>query len=327
MTDNPTRDSRGFRIGAVARLTGISPDALRVWERRYQVISPERSASGTRLYSEQDVERLRLIKRLVDAGQAIGTVGTLELRQLRARITHLEGTEGAAAPSQPVRLLLAGPTLAQRLAAAAGAEDPARLRLVGTLDGLAALEHVDVQTDVLMVECATLDEQSAQQLRRVRRLSGARLLLVVYGFAPREALAAVEAEGAIVLRFPVNWEAIRHYCIPEPAVAPPRLRTPQPGTTAPITEPPPARRFDDAQLARAAMIDTAVRCECPHHLADLIIALGRFERYSAECESRNDRDAALHAYLHHTTAQARSVMEGALAHLLETEGLDVDPPA
>ena len=42
--------TKGFRIGAVARLTGISPDTLRVWERRYQVTEPQRSASGTRLY-------------------------------------------------------------------------------------------------------------------------------------------------------------------------------------------------------------------------------------------------------------------------------------
>jgi len=325
MTDLST-ETKGFRIGAVARLTGISPDALRAWERRYQVISPQRSPSGTRLYSEQDIARLRLIKRLVDAGQAIGTVASLSLAELQTRGSQLEGVETALPPDQATRLILAGPTLPLRLAAAANAEDPTQLQVIGSFDGLDALEQTDLQADVLLIECPTLDDRSAQRLRRVRRLSGARRLLVVYGFAPREALAAVEAEGAVLLRFPVGWEAVRQHCLPDKPADVSRPGRPMQDRDAGIATALPARRFDDGQLARAGMISTAIKCECPHHLADLIIALGRFERYSAECENRNEQDAELHAYLHGTTARARSLMEEALAQLLEMEGLDVGEP-
>ena len=41
--------STGYRIGAVAKLTGISPDALRVWERRYAVVKTGGTSSGGRL--------------------------------------------------------------------------------------------------------------------------------------------------------------------------------------------------------------------------------------------------------------------------------------
>lgn len=317
-----TADPKGFRIGAVARLTGISPDALRVWERRYRVITPQRSPSGTRLYSEQDVERLRLIKRLVDAGQAIGTVAKLAMDELQARVREL-AIGGVSMPSRPVRLLLAGPTLPVRLAAAEAGE---LLRVVGTFQDLAALERTDIPTDVLLVECPTLDEHSSHRLRRARRLTGARQLLVVYGFAPKDVVATVEAEGATLLRFPVNWETVRRYCLGAQAEAANRGDWQEADMTAVIGAPIPARRFDDAQLARAGMITTSIQCECPHHLADLIIALSRFERYSAQCEARNEQDAALHAYLHGATARARAVMEGALAQLLDMEGLDVGEP-
>ena len=62
------------------------------------------------------------------------------------------------------------------------------------------------------------------------------------------------------------------------------------------------------------------------HLARLIDRLLNFEHYSAECESRNAEDAALHGYLHNITAQARHLMERALARVVELENLDPENP-
>ena len=72
-------ETTGYKIGAVARLTGISPDTLRIWERRYDVVTPERTSTGDRLYSSEDITRLQLIKRLVDSGNGIGSVASLPL--------------------------------------------------------------------------------------------------------------------------------------------------------------------------------------------------------------------------------------------------------
>lgn len=55
-------------ITAVARETGLSPDTLRVWERRYGFPKPLRNSSGRRGYPQEQIDRLRQIKRLVDAG-------------------------------------------------------------------------------------------------------------------------------------------------------------------------------------------------------------------------------------------------------------------
>ena len=72
-----------YPIGVAARLTGIQVETLRVWERRYGVIGPQVSASGRRLYAAEDLERLRLIKQLVDSGHPISSVASVPSEKLR----------------------------------------------------------------------------------------------------------------------------------------------------------------------------------------------------------------------------------------------------
>ncbi|HET9425176.1 MAG TPA: MerR family transcriptional regulator [Gemmatimonadaceae bacterium] len=83
---NPAEDGTDSRysIGVVTRRTGLSPDVLRVWERRYAVVAPTRSAGGQRLYSASDIEKLRLLRRLVEGGHRIASVARLDLDTLAA---------------------------------------------------------------------------------------------------------------------------------------------------------------------------------------------------------------------------------------------------
>lgn len=66
-----------------------------------------------------------------------------------------------------------------------------------------------------------------------------------------------------------------------------------------------------------------VACECPKHLAELITLLGQFETYSADCESRQPADVALHAYLYRIAGHARAMMEEALATVAIAEGVSL----
>ena len=61
-----------YNIAAVERDTGLSKDVLRMWERRYGFPRPERDGNGERLYPSEQVDRLRLIKRLLDQGHRPG---------------------------------------------------------------------------------------------------------------------------------------------------------------------------------------------------------------------------------------------------------------
>ena len=70
-------------IAAVERDTGLSKDTLRIWERRYGFPEPARDASGERSYPVDQLEKLRVLKRLLDAGHRPGRVITLPLQTLQ----------------------------------------------------------------------------------------------------------------------------------------------------------------------------------------------------------------------------------------------------
>ncbi len=69
-------------VRLTALRTGLTPHILRAWERRYQVVTPARSDGGQRLYSDLDVERLRLLRGLSDRGHNIGTLAKIPLADL-----------------------------------------------------------------------------------------------------------------------------------------------------------------------------------------------------------------------------------------------------
>lgn len=82
-----------FPIRIAARRAGVSVDALRAWERRYQAVSPARTVGEQRLYSEADVERLALLRELTDAGHSISAIAGVsndELRRLRSTMTDAD---------------------------------------------------------------------------------------------------------------------------------------------------------------------------------------------------------------------------------------------
>jgi DNA-binding transcriptional MerR regulator len=71
---------------------------LRAWERRYHVVGPSRSDGGQRLYSDDDVRRLTLLRRAVEEGRAISSVAGLSLEEL-ARLVQEDESERRLAPS------------------------------------------------------------------------------------------------------------------------------------------------------------------------------------------------------------------------------------
>lgn len=78
MTSSEKRKTAIHPIGVVAERAGVSPDVVRAWERRYGVVEPERDASGRRVYTQSDIDRLVLLARATEGGRSIGQVANLE---------------------------------------------------------------------------------------------------------------------------------------------------------------------------------------------------------------------------------------------------------
>lgn len=77
-------------IGLVSRRTGLKPDVIRAWERRYQAIAPSRTGTNRRFYSDEEVERLTLLRRATLAGRQIGQVCHLTTEQLKQLVAEDE---------------------------------------------------------------------------------------------------------------------------------------------------------------------------------------------------------------------------------------------
>jgi MerR family transcriptional regulator, light-induced transcriptional regulator len=301
----PARDPAPdrYRIGAVARLTGIALPTLRVWERRYQAVSPQRTPKWGRVYSREDIARLSLLRAAVDAGHAIGTVAALSNEALERRLAEAPMLRA----SQTCRIAAAGPKLPQQLRALR--DHPPEL--IATAEQVTGLgRHLDGVVDALLIECAAvLPDQASAVLELVER-HRPRCVIMIYELASARVLRVLEGAGVLALRGPLAPAALMRLALSLTGAQPPSS----------FAEPP-RPRFSAAQLERIRQLRSSVRCECPQHLTQVLTAVGSFEQYSADCENLDERDRALHRLLRYSAGQARALLEQALVRLLEAEGL------
>jgi DNA-binding transcriptional MerR regulator/methylmalonyl-CoA mutase cobalamin-binding subunit len=104
-----------YPIRAVAKLTGVPLDTIRAWERRYGAVTPQRGVRG-RLYSEKEVQRLKLLRDAVARGHSIGQVAETADEQLRM-LLRMPETSTAASEENFDTVRAAGKILAPLLEA------------------------------------------------------------------------------------------------------------------------------------------------------------------------------------------------------------------
>jgi DNA-binding transcriptional MerR regulator len=88
-------------INAVERETGISKELLRMWERRYGFPAPSRDAQGDRVYAPEQVGKLRVVRRLLDAGFRPGKIVNLSARELEQLVNSHQPAPAAQTQSPP----------------------------------------------------------------------------------------------------------------------------------------------------------------------------------------------------------------------------------
>jgi DNA-binding transcriptional MerR regulator len=322
MMAKPETQTSGYRIGAVSRLTGISPDTLRIWERRYDVVTPERSAGGGRLYSSEDIARLKLIGRLVRKGDTIGVVASLSHDELEERLAETRDVSQKLAAETPYRLMVIGELLSVKMKAAA--DTLSSMSLVACYDTAQAfMSDADpMDADILLIEQPTLQVETAVQIVDWASRINAAHAVVVYRFSSEQAMQKLPKSRVSSLRGPVDVQAVQNHCraILGQYRNAEQEEAEHASNQGQSVSP---RQYSDEALARLASISSTIKCECPRHLAELITSLSAFEKYSSECESRNLKDSELHAYLSTTSSKARHLFELALSQVIEAENIEL----
>ena len=272
-----------YRSGVAARLAGLPVETLRVWERRYALSETQRSAHGQRLYTAEQVRRLGLLKQLVDLGHPIGVLTGLPVERLEEMIAPDPSRAGQV--SGPLRALVVGDSLMRRIAAS-GRDG----RALQVQRHHARLEQVvaagdGVALDVLLIEASELDDSAVPLVAAARDAVHPGATVVLYRFCGSATIRALRAQGCLVARVPAEVGELVQLC--RSALAGQGLPAPEP-VRAPVAP----RRFDESALAAITAAGNRMSCECPRHLSEILSMVGSFERYSAQCASRNRKTRA-----------------------------------
>lgn len=323
-----------YKIGAVSKITGIGTETLRAWERRYEAVIPERSDSGDRVYSRDDLTKLFLLKNLCDAGNAIGTIARLSIDELKSKwensvqFSEMAVNSGHASgkhqisKSQNCRVLLLGEDFPLRVQD--GMSDFNGIELLGHADSIEEWTRMHPRSNVhvAIIERPTINENTRKYVSRLLKESGVWHVIVLYGFGSQAEISQLQSPQVSVIRSSIDVYELARLCMDRSGGDAKNL-TATNSSTVYLEDSLPTRRYSSKQLDSLGRISSSIQCECPMHLSDLIKNLVAFEIYSAECENKNDKDAELHAFLHATTAQSRALLEDALAHVIKFENIEI----
>lgn len=330
------------------RYRAVGPGTAPSGHRLYSVLDVERVVLLRRL-----TERGHAIGLL--AGMDIDALHELSLAHTAAR-----APAGLPAPRRcdPLRIVVVGQAMARRLERPSVSKHwRSQPEFVAVFDSLAQAAQAvdgegDAAIDLLLWHAPDLLDSDLTALKAAQDKWLAHDLAVAYRFANGAARKALAHTGAHMVREPADdealgaWLSVLESNILVTAGNPGQLRNeatknPAANSTANgaasglstasdnapwslhalgLSDAIPPRRFEDAGLTTFASLPSSVACDCPGHVADLLMQIASFESYSASCSSRNAADAELHAYLHRVAAAARILFESALERVAIAEG-------
>jgi len=307
-----------YAIGTVARLTGLKPDTLRVWERRYGLRPSHRSPSGRRQYTQADLEHLQLLATLVDSGVRIGEVAACGRKTLEIMLGRADGEQSA---ERKPRVLVIGVALCQWLD-----EHQGCLSHVDATLARAALAACDATLadkvpppDLLVIGCDRLGPEQVRQLEALAAALAPARTLVIHGQASARSLEALHRRGVGATAFPPDPGFLAFELARVPAELAAREGSINLGEL--VRGKP--RQLSTEDLAAAGASRPGQGGLSPARLAALVNGLAGLEQDMAAGAVGDWSDAAVRACAYTYAGQARWLMEKALQVVLSGQGADL----
>lgn len=288
-----------YRIGTVSSLTGLSVERLRAWERRYD-LSPAHKSGKTRYYSQAQLERLRLIKHLIDLGQPISSLAPLGTQQLKARIEEQAPDAKRLEVVRKPTVGIAGPNLIM-LENQVADDNQRRLNVAHRWANIDTLMNEGIIGDnpqILLVQMPVL---SLQSIDFIKDNHPEIKLIAIYQFATDKQVSIFSQAGTPALRWPVSWAELEHVAISELGLSP-RAQTVTP------------RQFSDEELiAIAATVEDETTCT--QYLVEAIQQINAFALFAGDSAQAADRPM-VYRRLQNDAGLARAQLESALQDLM-----------
>lgn len=312
------------KIGAVSNLSGVPSPTLRVWELRYGTFAPHKSRGHHRLYTDDDVLRATLLKRLTERGHAISSLANLSSQELNALL--MQGQDAgriradARLVGQPASMAIVGVPLASRIESKkftlSFIEKDLKISNIFTDLSHALGSVFERQVPFLLVKVNSLHAGMQVDIHKLAQNCKAIQVIVLYNFGQEKVIELMKRSGMIVRKEPMSDSDLADLI--NSALV---MGTEKESTGLVVGSLIPPRKYSETTLTRVANISTNVLCECPRHVAEIITQLANFEQYSHECLNKSTDDAHLHAYLSSVSGSARALFESALEMVANHEGI------
>lgn len=316
------------KIGAVSSLSGVPTPTLRVWEVRYATFSPLKTQGQHRLYSDDDVLKATLLKRLTEQGHAISNIANLSSQALNNLLMQQQRSNRYQAQTQTedrtismaiVGLALAGRIESKKFTLSFNNHEIKVTDIFNDVpDALGA--SFQEPTQILLVKTNSLHAGMEVDIHKLAQNCQALQVIVLYNYGQQNIIESMKHAGMIVRREPISDSDLADLINSVLLVGTDRKTT---GLVVGALIP--QRKYSDATLAKVAGISSNVLCECPRHVAEIIAQLASFEQYTHECLNKSSEDAHLHAYLSSVSGSARALFESALEMVAKHEGIELVP--
>ena len=314
------KETNLYKIGAASKITGVNIATLRVWENRYGVVEPIRINGTQRGFTKKEVDRLSLIKQLVDAGDSVSTLAKLSLEELELRmqpsakssqITFENAKDIIKAVSVGTRI----PEVGRPSTHLAEVRVVARYELATIMNDLSSIK---ADVDIIIFEIASLHPNTIELITEILAKSEASHALVIYRFGSPNGMKLAQLDGRIhpmqAPVFPMDIQIASNFAVNR-KLGSNRLFNDSQEKKEHVP-------FSEKELWEINMMSNPIHCECPKHLSSIISSLRGFEKYSAECEDLNEKDRVLHKELETRAAQARIIMELALRKVIKENAIN-----
>ena len=324
-----------YKIGAVSNITGLTTHSIRAWERRYGLKIAQRSEKGTRLYTDEDITLLSLLRDLKKRGDAIGELAGLSEETLRERLklykpvpeSMPEATphkELADDSCKPIRAMVLGDTLAEYLGSnvSEGLQFRVQCKASTPEDALDQLNLEKI--DILLARIQNLGTHSGEFLERWNEKTHNKPALVFYDLSNSALIAELTQLGAKMVKWPVDLvilsQMVTDYCM---FYRLHEVRALWKGTEqVEASSGVPKRLFSNAQLMNLLQASNKGKCDCLKNISFILSEVNSLEACFDDLSGCLGEDRAFHQELHQKTAQARALFESMLIEVCSHEKLE-----